>query len=67
MDALAGPIQGQRNSLKLNLRDNNGDAAKVRAFLNKVNTLFHAGHLTLTEAETLLGSGNSLLRSITRR
>ncbi len=61
--------QGQANSLivKLDLHGNNGDAGKVRAFLNQVQAYLNAGILTQAQADTLLGPGNTLLLSVTRR
>ncbi len=58
---------GQAESLKLILRDNNGDAGKVQAFLNEVAALLNATILTQAQADVLLGLGNILLLSVTRR
>jgi hypothetical protein len=60
---------GQANSLivKLNLKGNNGDVGKVQAFLNEVADFLHAGILTQAEADALLGPGNILQLSVTRR
>jgi hypothetical protein len=61
--------QGQANALnvKLNLKGNHGDAGKVQAFLNQVQAFFDAGILTQAQADALLGPGNVLLLSVTRR
>lgn len=61
--------RGQANSLtvKLNLHDNNGDAGKVRSFLNHVEAFLNAGILTQEQADDLLSWGNILLLSVTRR
>jgi hypothetical protein len=60
---------GQANSLivKLNLPGNNGDVGKVQAFLNEVQAYLSAGILTQAQADDLLGPGNILLLSVTRR
>jgi hypothetical protein len=60
---------GQANSLivKLNLHGNNGDVGKVHAFLEEVADFLHDGILTQAEADALLGPGNILLLSVTRR
>jgi hypothetical protein len=60
---------GQANSLivKLNLKGNNGDIGKVQAFLNEVQADLNAGILTQAQADALLGPGNILLLSVTRR
>ena len=70
VDALiaAGVLnQGQGNALKLNLKDNNGDAGKVQAFLNQVKALLYEGILTQAQADALLGPGNILRLSVSRR
>jgi hypothetical protein len=59
--------QGQGNALQLNLKDNHGDAGKVQAFLNKVRAFLDADILTQAQADALLGPGNVLLLSVTRR
>lgn len=61
--------QGQANSLivKLTLKGNNGDIGKVQAFLNEVQADLTAGILTQAQANVLLGLGNILLLSVTRR
>jgi hypothetical protein len=61
--------QGQANSLivKLNLKGNNGDIGKVQAFLDEVRADRSAGVLTQAQADALLGPGNILLLSVTRR
>jgi hypothetical protein len=58
---------GQGEALILQLRDNNGDAGKVEAFLNQVAAFLHADILTQTEADALLVLGDSLLLGVTRR
>jgi len=60
---------GQANALtvKLNLKGNAGDADKVRSFLAQVREFRSAGILTQTQADGLLGPGNDLLLSVTRR
>jgi hypothetical protein len=66
VEALGVLNQGQANSLlaKLDLKDNNGDAGKVQAFLNEVTDLLNNGVLTRAQADTLLGPGNTLLLSV---
>jgi parallel beta-helix repeat protein len=61
--------QGQANSLivKLNLQGNDGDVGKVQAFLNEVAADLNASILTQAQADALLGLGNILLLSVTRR
>jgi hypothetical protein len=61
--------KGQANSLtvKLNLKGNNGDIGKVQAFLDEVQADLKAGLLTQSQADALLGPGNTLLLSVTRR
>jgi hypothetical protein len=58
---------GQGEALNLNLRENNGDAGKVQAFLNQVAAFLNGGILTQAEADVLLHLGNNLLLSVTRR
>jgi hypothetical protein len=58
---------GQGEALILNLRDNNGDAGKVQAFLNQVAAFLQGGILTQAEADALLSWGNLLLLRVTRR
>jgi hypothetical protein len=58
---------GQGEALNLNLRDNNGDAGKVQAFLNQLAAYIGGGILTQAEAGSLLGGGNILLLSVSRR
>jgi hypothetical protein len=68
IDALyaAGVInEGQAEALTFYLKDNNGDAGKVGAFLNEVNAYVLAGILTEEEAGVLLKFGNMLLVSLT--
>jgi MBG domain (YGX type) len=57
----------QAEALNLNLRDNNGDAGKVQAFLNQVAAFISGGILTQAEAGSLLDGGNILLLSAARR
>ena len=61
--------RGQANSLivKLNLKGNHGDIGKVQAFLDEVADFLNAGILTQAQADALLGPGNILLLSVTRR
>ena len=61
--------QGRAQSLivKLNLQGNHGDSGKVQAFLNQVQEFRDAGILTQAQADSLLGPGNILLLSVTRR
>jgi hypothetical protein len=61
--------QGQASSLivKLNLKGNTGDIGMVQAFLNEVAAYVNAGILTQAQADALLGPGNILLLSVTRR
>jgi hypothetical protein len=60
---------GQANALivGLNLKGNNGDAGKVQSFLEKVRELLRTGILTQDQADSLLGPGEILLQSVTRR
>ena len=58
---------GQGEALNLNLRDNNGDAGKVQAFLNQVNGYLSGGTLTRAEADALSTAGNVLLLGAARR
>jgi hypothetical protein len=59
--------EGQGKALKLNLKDNNGDAGKVQAFLNQVNDFVLQGILDEEDAESLRNLGNLLLLGVTRR
>jgi hypothetical protein len=61
--------QGQASMLNsdLNLKGNHGDIGKVQQFLSDVAALRKAGVLTLVQAEALLGPGNTLLLSVSRR
>jgi predicted outer membrane repeat protein len=72
VDALtaAGVLNGgQANALdvKLLLQGNDGDTGRVQAFLNQVQAFLNAGILNQSQAEALLGPGNILLLSVTRR
>jgi hypothetical protein len=60
---------GQANALtvKLNLKGNAGDIGKVQSFLDQVRDFLRAGLLTQDQADSLLGPGNTLLLSVTRR
>src|SRR5262249_52782049 len=58
---------GQAEALVLNLRDNNGDAGKVQAFLHQVQAFLSAAILNQEQADALLEPGNMLLLSVTRR
>jgi hypothetical protein len=60
---------GQATALNahLNLHDNPGDIGRVQSFLNQVNAFLNAGILTPAQANALLGPGNILLLSVTRR
>ena len=58
---------GQGEALTINLRDNNGDAGKVQAFLNQVAALLNGGILNQAQANALLGLGNNLLHSVSHR
>jgi type VI protein secretion system component Hcp len=60
---------GQANALivSLNLKGNNGDVGKVQSFLEKVRDLLRTGILTQDQADGLLGPGEILLQSVTRR
>jgi hypothetical protein len=60
---------GQANSLivKLNLKGNNGDIDKVQSFLDHVREFLAASILTQSQADGLLGPGNVLLLSVSRR
>jgi uncharacterized delta-60 repeat protein len=61
----AGTItSGQAEALSFMLKDNNGDAGKVQAFLNEVQAYINAGILSAEQAEDLLSSGNLLLISV---
>ena len=53
--------------VRLNLKGNNGDRDKVRDFLKDVADFLRDGILTPAQADTLLGPGNILLLSVTRR
>ena len=52
---------------KLALQGNSGDAGKVGAFLNNVNSLRLDGFLTQAQADALSGPGSTLLASVTIR
>jgi FG-GAP-like repeat/Cadherin domain/FG-GAP repeat len=70
VDALvaAGVLnKGRGKALNLNLKDNNGDGGKVRAFLNQVRAFLQAGILTQAQADSLLVPGKILLRSVRTR
>jgi hypothetical protein len=58
---------GQGEALNLNLRENNGDAGKVQAFLNQVSAFLGGGILTPAQADALRGPGNVLLLGVSRR
>jgi hypothetical protein len=60
---------GQANSLivKLNLIGNAGDIDRVQSFLAQVQDFLASGILTQTQADSLLGPGDTLLLSVTRR
>ena len=61
----AGVInEGQAESLTFMLKDNNGDAGKVRAFLNELDAYILGGILTEEQAEELIIRGNLLLVSL---
>jgi hypothetical protein len=61
-----GLNHGQTNSLivKLNLKGNDGDAGKVKAFLNEIGALLNADRLTQADADALRELANILLLSI---
>ena len=61
--------KGQANMLTtdLNLKGTGGDVGKVQQFLADVTSLWSDGVLTQTQADVLLGAGNVLLLSVTRR
>ena len=61
--------QGQANALlvKLSLNGTAGDVDKVRGFLDQVRDFLRDGILTQVQADGLLGLGNVLLLSVTRR
>lgn len=62
----AGMInQGQADALKLNLRDNPGDAGKVQSFLHKLDAFVRGGILTEDQAADLITAGEDLLVSVT--
>jgi CSLREA domain-containing protein len=67
VNGLSGLTDGQKEALILNLRDNNGDAGKVQAFLNQVSAFLTAGNLPPEEAAQFSYWGNILLLSVTRR
>lgn len=52
--------------VKLNLKDNAGDAGKVQVFLNHLHDFLLQGILDQDEADELLSVGNMLLLGITR-
>ncbi|MCI0359392.1 MAG: hypothetical protein L0211_13020 [Planctomycetaceae bacterium] len=52
--------------MKLNLKDNAGDAGKVQVFLNHLHDFLLQGILDQDEADELLSVGNMLLLGITR-
>ena len=59
---------GPANALRLDLKDNGGEAGKVQAFLNQVNDFVLQGILDDDEAaEFLRHFGNILLLSVTRQ
>jgi len=60
---------GQAESLKrlLTLRGKLNDIGKVQEFLAKVADLRRSGVLSPAQADALLGPGNILLLSVTRR
>ena len=51
----------------LNSNGTSGDIANVQGFLAEVNDLLGEGVPTQAKADALLGPGNILLRSVTRR
>jgi hypothetical protein len=51
----------------LNSNGTSGDIAKVQGFLAEVNDRLGEGVLTQARADALLGPGNTLLLSVTRR
>jgi hypothetical protein len=61
--------KGRANSLlvKLDLKENNGDAGRVQAFLNEVGAFLQAGILSPAQADSLLGPGGVLLLGLRRR
>jgi hypothetical protein len=61
--------RGQANLLikDLSVKGTSGDIAKVWQFLVDVTGLLTAGVLTQAQADALLGPGNILLLSVTRR
>src|SRR5262249_50066083 len=61
--------QGQAIALtvKLNLNGTAGDIDKVRGFLDQVQDFLSDGILTQDQANALLGPGDTLLLSVTRR
>jgi hypothetical protein len=66
----AGVLNGtQANGLlsKLSLKGTTGDIDKVQSFLAQVQTFLSAGVLTQAQADALLGPGNVLLLSVSRR
>ena len=58
---------GQGEALYLTLRDNNGDAGKVQAFLNQVAAFFIAEVLTQDQADELQYWGDILLLAVTEQ
>ena len=52
---------------RLNLKGNNGDRDKVLDFLRGVAESLRNGIVTQAQADALLGPGNILLLSVTRR
>jgi hypothetical protein len=52
---------------ELDLKGNSGDIGKVQSFLNDVAGYLKSGVLTQAQADSLLGPGNILLTSVTRR
>jgi hypothetical protein len=59
--------QANQLSGDLNLRGNSRDIGKVQQFLAEVARLLNAGVLSQAQADLLLGPGNVLLLSVTRR
>jgi hypothetical protein len=61
--------KGQAHALavQLHLTGHSGDAAEVEGFLDHVRKLVGEGVLTPEQADTLLGPGQTLLLSVTRR
>ena len=67
--ALPGLNHGNLNSLlvKLNLKNNNGDAGKVKSFINAVENMVSHGKITQADADPILAGAAELLEDLAWR